>query len=758
MENNDFFKNYNEMQKQAILDFEHNLLILACAGSGKTRTITGKMAYAINQGIVSPRQICAVTFTNKAAAEMRERLSDLVPDLSSEATVRTFHSLGVLLLKRFGKYIGLDPNFDIADEYDVAQIVKDALNLNNKDGLKNAKITGSWILAAKEHGYSALDDKAQEYFYLKGINYGNDADNLSWRDIFNAYEKEKKRANALDFPDLINCAVELVENSPEARTWCHNRFKLILVDEYQDSNAMQARFLKSFASPSSHLIVVGDDDQSIYSFRGAVVDNILSFASTFNNVREIRLEKNYRSTGEILQAADCVIKNNSKRYDKEIVSATNNHGVKPFFHSSRNIFTEATYIVSELLKLKDSKETCAILYRKHKCSNVIKKVLLERHIPFKVSGGIGVLNSKIVKNAIALLKLCLNPFDTVSLKRIISASKIGLGDEAYKRLIETDPNVIVATKALMNKGRYASGFRTLNRVLLELSKQVLEEPNASGTTPPPPFSIDELPLETEETDGDFLISALNTLGINTGISEDEESLSSSSSGEGQDNPLTIYASMFDQRQKLFDKELIEDYSGGLPTQRQILQSFIYRSELGDDAGQEDDNLVTLSTMHASKGLEWDNVFICGLEEDIIPGKADSDFEIEEERRIFYVAMTRARKRLWLCSKEEASSGKFGMIALRPSSFLDEIPEDMKESIESQSEKPTAINIITPPEPNVSQSDQIQVGDRVSYSNQWQGLVLSDEYYMNRRILVVQVDSGGTIKLVDGMGQLKRLTR
>lgn len=753
----DFFKNYNEMQKEAIMDFNHNLLILACAGSGKTRTITGKMAYAINQGIVTPRQICAVTFTNKAATEMRERLSELVPDLSNEATVRTFHSLGVLLLKRFGKRIGLNPNFDIADEYEVAQIVKDALNLNNKDSSKNAKITASWILAAKEHGYSALDEQAQEYFYLKGINYGNDADNLSWHDIFNAYEKEKKKSNALDFPDLINCAVELVENSPEARLWCHNRFKLILVDEYQDSNAMQARFLKSFASPSSRLIVVGDDDQSIYSFRGAVVDNILSFASSFDNVREIRLEKNYRSTGEILQAADRVIKNNSKRYDKEIVSATNTHGVKPFLHSSRNIFTEATYIVSELLKLKDSNETCAILYRKHKCSNVIKKLLLEKHIPFKVSGGIGVLNSKIVKNAIALLKLCLNPFDTVSLKRIISASKIGLGDEAYKRLIETDQNVITATTALMNKGRYSTGFTTLNEVILDLCEKFVEEPNASGTTPPPPFSIDELNLQVEKTDGDYLISALTKLGINTGISEDEESLAASSSGEGQDNPLHIYASMFEQRQKLFDKDLLEDYSVGPPTQRQILQSFICRSELGDDAGQKDDNLVTLSTMHASKGLEWDNVFICGLEDDIIPGKATSDFEIEEERRIFYVAMTRARKRLWLCSKEEASNGKFGMTALRPSSFLNEIPEDMKDSSEGRNTTDLAlINITAPPEPSISQDNQIKVGDRVSYNNQWQGSVLSEEYYMNRRILVVQVESGGTIKLVDGMTQLKRV--
>lgn len=755
---------YNEMQREAILDFEHNLMILACAGSGKTRTITGKMAYAISKGIVLPYEICAVTFTNKAAGEMRERLEALVPNAGSSATVRTFHSLGVLLLRRFGDRLGLPRGFAIADDTDAAHYVRTALDLKGKSAAKLARLTSGWILNAKEHGYGPEDEGAEKFFHMDDVEYGNDADKMSVSEIFSAYENEKEKSQALDFPDLIREAVRLVETCPDVRQWCHSHYRMVLVDEYQDSNAMQARFLKTFVAPDAQLIVVGDDDQSIYAFRGAVVDNILNFPKEFENVREIRLEKNYRSTDEILCAAGALIKNNDKRYVKEIISATQAHGIKPVFRESRNGYAEAVYIADRIKELEGSGETCAVLYRQHRCGVSLKKVLLEKRIPFRVAGGTGVLGAKTVKDVIALFRLCMFPSDTASLHRIITSSRIGIGEEAYRKLIKENPDVFASLSALSLKGRYARGFGILLRVLCDVSERFL---GRSPVTLPPPSSDegdgsenesaeDSVPV-SEMSDGELIVDVMERLGIIDEPDEDD------GSGTGEDNPLEVYASMAERRREMFDPEMAEGYESGEPTPLQVMQSFICRSELGDDAGSDKNDITVLSTMHASKGLEWDNVFVIGLEDEILPGHADGMEEEEEERRIFYVAMTRARKRLWLCMKLEAMAGKFGMKVCRPSRFLKEIPSDFLEKDVSTGRPVTAGTIASVPESvrnasAVRNQERIEQGDTVSYHGQWTGTVIASEDFRGLRILSVRTETGSLMKVVDGMGHLSRIPR
>ena len=744
-----FLEGYNDGQKDAILDFSDNLLILACAGSGKTRTITGKIAYALAEGIVSPDQVCAVTFTNKAAGEMRDRLKSLVPDAADGVTVRTFHSLGVMLLRRFGDRIGIPRNFVIADDTDSAHFVKTALNLKGKAAGKLARETSSWILDAKEHGCMSGDPEAEKFFHLDDVEYGNDADNMEWNEIFELYEKVKKEASALDFPDLIAYACILVETSEEARSWCHRRYRMVLVDEYQDSNIMQARFLKSFVSPSAQLVVVGDDDQSIYSFRGAVVDNILDFPKEFERVRKVSLERNYRSTSEILEAAGAVIDKNEKRYSKDIVSATDAHGVKPVMKEFRNAYSEALFIAETIVPLLRKGESCAVLYRQHMCAINLKKVLLERRIPFRVAGGQGVLSAKAVKDAMALLRLCINPSDRPSLHRVISASTIGLGETSFHKVVEAGSDVFDASASLSSSGRSSKGFGILHDVLCTLSGQIVGDDHGGriGTYE----EIGEWPVE-KLSDGDLLLDAMRILGMSSDVDPDDES-----DGDSDDPPLYVFAEMLDRRRHTFDPDMVEDYAGGEPTPVQTLQSFLCRSELGDDMGKDDGTLPVLSTMHAAKGLEWDNVFLIGLEDEVIPGRTDSTDGEEEERRIFYVAMTRARRRLWLCTKQEAMVGRMGMKLCTPSRFINEIPKHMLAEAPQSRERTGYGDTIRRPwmgESPVSAASAppIHIGDTVSYPGKWTGTAIAEEKYNGRRVISVKTDTGGIIKIIEGMGR------
>lgn len=752
---------YNKEQKEAILDFSNNLLILACAGSGKTSTITAKMAYAISNNIVRPEEICAVTFTNKAASEMKERLIALAPDAENKATVRTFHSLGVVLLRKFGSMIGLPHDFSIANDSDVTRIIKKALGLTGTDAKTNAKITAEWILNAKEHGYDSNNPKAKEFFNLDNVHYGNAADQLSWQGIFNAYEEEKKEQKLLDFPDLIIYAVKLVENCPKAREYYQKKFRMVLVDEYQDSNTMQARFLKSFVSKDAQLIVVGDDDQSIYAFRGAIVENILRFPQEFDNVREICLEKNYRSTSEILSVAGTVIAHNSKRYVKDILSATNYRGLKPQSFEFSAPYTEARNIIDTLSQLPEN-ESKAILYRQHRCAIVLKKMLLENNIPFRVFGGTNVLDSKGVKNAVALLKVIVSPEDFTALHRIITESRIKLGEVAYREISSVGDSVMKSIATVRDGSKKGTVKRNslhiLYTVLSMLSRQFMGCDIAESTTSLPSDSLalfdpvsEPYPLKysveeyNKATDSELLEMCMEELSM-TGMEEEE-----SDDGSGKDNPLELYLHMVDNRMKWFDGEMVADYEGGVPTELQVMQSFICRSELGDDVGEkEGPSVLILSTMHAAKGLEWDNVFVIGLADEVIPGKTvnKTESDIEEERRVFYVAITRARKRLWLCRCFSGPSYMGPSVSLTKSRFLCEIPDHLIVCIDSKEQKPSfksrSFSTPTPKKVQVAIKNRVCIGDKVMLQDSKSGRVMAVSEQKGKRVVRVKTETGSIV--------------
>lgn len=737
---------YNKEQKEAILDTQHNLMILACAGSGKTKTIIGKIAYEIEQGLVDPHEVCAVTFTNRAADEMRGRLKELIGEKWQRVTVRTFHSLGVMLLRHFSEKAGLDNSFSIANDIDVRHFVKLAMNCDDKE----AKRLSIAILCTKEHGYAPESKEAAQYFGT----YDHPAD------IMYKYERIKQQEQALDFPDLIVRAVALLRRSEEVRNYCHNRYRLVIVDEYQDSNVMQSKFLQLFVGEKSRVVVVGDDDQSIYAFRGAEVRNILSFPQQFENVKEIALLKNYRSTSEILSTASAVIGHNTDRYKKDIVSAFDVHGQKPFYINSKNGYEEAEAI-ADIIKDNGNFADFAVLYRKHRTASILRRILLERRIPYTVAGGVGVLESAVVKTAIAFLRICFSHKDGVAATHVLKKSRIGLGDEAIKRIFETvdkkDGDIMKACVTLINKGYRKDGLTTFVEVWKKAEKALLEDATSEKILQSE-YETSRMLEEAENiTTGDIIRNSLIELGIKEAEVPVKDEKTPQDEKDDEDDVLGVYVDMINNMDSFYDSELIakEEIQ---PSRKDILQCFIVRSELGDDAGRDKAiGAVTLSTMHAAKGLEFENVFLIGLEDDLIPGKNTEGAAIAEERRIFYVAMTRAKKSLYFCNRDYDGTdyGKKGGLQFKaPSRFLKEIPFDdisvfvkqfrgYRRKLEAQKTETT----------------EYKKGDRINHADAGEGTVTAVVKQPDKTILVAHFDkTGSSMKLIAGNPKITLIRR
>lgn len=728
---------YNKEQQNAILDIKHNLMILACAGSGKTKTIIGKIAYEIEQNIVDPHEVCAVTFTNRAADEMRARLKELIGEKWQKVTVRTFHSLGVMLLRHFAEKAGLDNAFSIANDIDVRHFVKMAMGCDDKE----AKRLAIAILCTKEHGYAPNSKEAAQFFGT----YDHPSD------IIYAYEKVKQQEQALDFPDLIIRAVALLRKDEEVRNYCHSRYKLVIVDEYQDSNVMQSKFLQIFSGEKTRVVVVGDDDQSIYAFRGAEVKNILSFPQQFKNVRQIALLKNYRSTSEILVTASAVIGHNSERFQKDIVSALDKHGHKPFYINSKNGYVEAEAI-ADIIKDDGDFASYAVLYRKHRTVSILKRILLERHIPYTVAGGVGVLESAIVKTAIAFLRICLSHKDGVAVTHVLKKSRIGLGDEAIKKIFEKvdkkDGDIMKACIVLINEGYRKNGLTTFVETWKNAEKVLFEDVTSEKVFETEYEASKAIEEAENVTTGDVIRNSLIALGIKEAERPVKDENNKQEDNDDEDDNLGVYVDMINNMDSFYDSELIakEDVE---PSRMDVLQCFIVRSELGDDAGRDKAiGTVTLSTMHAAKGLEFENVFLIGLEDDLIPGKNTEGKALDEERRIFYVAMTRAKKTLYFCNREYDGTEyvkKGGLQFKAPSRFLKEIPYDdisvfvkkirkFKKKLESKR----------------SEYLDYKKGDRINHQEAGDGTVTAVIKQPDKTILVALFDNtGSTRKLIAG---------
>ena len=626
----------NDMQKQAVLTTEGPLLLLAGAGSGKTRVLTHRIAYLIDKG-VRPFNILAITFTNKAAREMKERVSAITPQ-GDEVWVSTFHSTCVRLLRREIDKIGYNNNFSIYDSDDSERLIKDILKENNiSDKVYPPKMLMAQIGGQKDQMHTPED-------YMKEVE--KDFRMRKVADIYAMYQSRLKDNNALDFDDLIFKTVELFKTRPDILDKYQERFKYIMVDEYQDTNGAQYQLVKLLASKYNNLCVVGDDDQSIYGWRGADIKNILDFEKDFKNTTVIKLEQNYRSTGLILESANAVIKNNRTRKAKALWTDQGD-GAKLKFHLSSSDRDEAKYICDTIDKeaVEGKKYSdFAILYRNNALSRVIEEQLVKNSIPYRLFGGTRFYDRREIRDIMCYLKVLNNPNDDIALKRIINVPKRSIGDTTVAKISE------YALNNNMSFYMALCGSDNIDTLTPRAQKSLVAFVELLNG-----FMIDaeELPVSeliekiTDETGYSAELEALNTDEAKGRLENISELVNKAS--EFEENTENATLSQF-----LEEVALVADVDGFT----------------------EGQDTVVLMTLHSSKGLEFDTVFIAGFEESIFPGfRAMQDgtgTEMEEERRLCYVGITRAKKELYLtAAKNRMQHGQ--RVFNQPSRFLKEIP-------------------------------------------------------------------------------------
>jgi len=667
----------NPDQRRAVLHTGNPLLILAGAGSGKTRVITTKIAWLIREKGVAPQSILAVTFTNKAAREMTERAIN-IDVRSGYAMLRTFHSFGAWFLRRNGHYCGLDSNFTIYDDDDVISFLSTIMEGTQKAEVKRAAYH---ISRAKDYFLSPEDPS------LALID-----SNKKFRDIYAEYERRLKITGNVDFGDLIKKPVEILRNEPDVCRRFRERFSVIMVDEYQDANVAQFEMLKELAGPDTYVCVVGDDDQSIYRFRGAEVKNILEFPEKFTDADIIRLESNYRSTAPILQAASSVVDYNKGRLGKTLRSERGD-GKLPVLAFLPNQDEEADFCASLIEKSVKSGggvktpqtpraqwSDWAILYRTNAQSFGFETEFLRRGIPYKVVGSLKFYEREEIKDAIALLSFMVNPRDEVAFRRMLNKPARGLGAVTAARLIdasltggkdllETAKNMVQAKKLSAKTG---AGLEKFIKVIDD-GKSLLENPQPVVTTNDEnPGSKKKKPRTKTALprDGDALVAG--------------EGLSVCVAQILKDSGIAEYHIMQDEitgNQRLNNMQELVNAASLYEGSIQGLLEFLEHIELDrsleernpqNPAGNPDEkNRVTLITFHNTKGLEFRRVIMTGLEHGIFPREDKKSEELEEERRLFYVGATRAMDELYFTSC--FMRRMFGRVMpLQPSLFLREI--------------------------------------------------------------------------------------
>ena len=726
----------NPEQKEAVLDREHNLLLLACAGSGKTRTITSKIAYYLESGILKPYQILAVTFTNKAAHEMRERIGAMLPEMDlSSLQMRTFHSFGAYVLRLHGSLIGLDDNFSIYDDDDSLSLLCNTFSSVDKKILRGYQ---KCISKAKDMGIDPDDSR------LTSINADPE-----FRMAYRGYEAALRRTGNCDFADLISRTVRLFDEYEDVAEKFRRRFRLVLVDEYQDSNSMQFEFLKRIVGKDTQLCVVGDDDQSIYSFRGADISNILTFTSSFENVREIKLEKNYRSTEEILSVASAVIDKNVSRHKKAIVSADGVHGSKPELLFSSGDRDEAEKIAA-IIKLSRNYSDTAVIYRTNAQSLAFEQAFSRERIPHHLVGALRFYDREEIKDALAFLFLLANSRDSVNFRRIINKPARGIGPKAVEDILSFSDDVIlcleeytreVKTKAQQGAFSFLSIYKDIKEDIrsgeMDLGLILFKAISSLGL----------LDLYKEEKDPAIRRSRLENLDALRG------SLSESGAG--------------DLERKLYD----------------YLESITLDSTTLGGTGAEEGEGVTLITMHNTKGLEFNRVFVVGLEDELIPGQGAEVDNIEEERRIFYVAITRARKYLYL--SYALSRFQWGRSQIEtPSRFLKDIPHELyngsladrraynvygsvgsrvvrsyqseEKKVENRPQWAAKVEVIKKPKKNPDFG--FEVGQKVKSSIYGIGTILSMEGDVGRRMMNILFERKGKVRLNEAYATLEVISK
>ena len=625
----------NSEQKEAVYNTEGPLLILAGAGSGKTRVLTYRIAYLLQEGRCSPEEILALTFTNKAADEMKERIENLT-ELKGQMWISTFHSMCSKILRNNINRLGYVRNFTIIDSQDQRNLLRECIK---ELGFNKKKYTPKEVLPFISN---AKNELIEDKFFMEKFKGMVDI-----AEIYTLYQKKLKNSNCLDFDDLLMLTAKLFETNLDVLEYYQDRFHYILVDEYQDTNRAQYVLVKMLADKHRNLCVVGDDDQSIYKFRGADIRNILDFEKDYPDVQIIKLEKNYRSAENILETAFHIVKNNKERKEKRLYT-DNPPGEKVNYYNAYDQHNEARFVVEEIKRQRDSYEKFAVLYRTNAQSRILEEKFIRENISYKIYGGLKFYDRKEIKDILAYLKVAYNPADNVSLRRIINVPKRGIGIKTEEKLMayckEEDLTLFEGLKNAKYAGISGKALKSLNELAMHIDNFRQAEEKLSLKDLTKKIVCDIRYLEELKKKKDYeRISRTENIQELIAVAHEHDMAS-------EDNNLESF-----------------------------LTNALLMASAEDIAEDGEEELVCCMTLHNAKGLEFPVVFLVGMEEQFFPHRLSVESEdgdaIEEERRLCYVGCTRAMKKLYFVNaKQRRMPGK--TIFNPPSRFIKEVPEEL----------------------------------------------------------------------------------
>lgn len=796
-------ENLNKKQKEAVLTTEGPLLIAAGAGSGKTRVLTHRIAYLIQEKNVNPWNILAITFTNKAANEMKQRVQQLVGSQADAIWVSTFHSMCVRILRREGHLIGYQQNFSIVDQSEQKTLMKQVLKELNLDSKQYRDKELLWIIdQAKNQGISADEFRAQAGNFIEEIH----------AQVYALYQKKMRAANAMDFNDLILNTVLLLEQFEYVRLFYQQKFQYIHVDEYQDTNNTQYQLIKLLTGILNNICVVGDADQSIYGWRGANMENILNFEEDYPNAQTILLEQNYRSTQNILKAANSVIKYNRNRKVKNLWS-DNSDGTKAKFYRADTDSDEARYAIQQVAQLREdeklSYDDFAILYRTQAQSRSLEDQLLKANIPYRVIGGVRFYSRKEIQDTMAYLRLINNPTDNLSFNRIVNVPKRGIGLTTINNLTEfadsinaslfeaisqlqhshlskSAQNKLSDFAGLIEKFQKQSEFLTITELVEQVwqrtgyTQALVEEGDLESQTRLE--NLEEFVSVTKEFDeGDHSLLVEQDPDF---LQQDQEQAEEADDAES--NSLLTSIDLFTPV-ALEENQQTEEILSETGAVNPALNLFLSELSLVSDTGEEEKGAaVTLMTLHAAKGLEFPVVFIVGMEEGLFPSfrSFDDEAEMEEERRLAYVGMTRAEKHLFLtAAQNRLLYGRYQQNLV--SRFIDEVDSDLIERVgisfqdrvyshrqqsrQAASQQANRVKLSTQRAPvkkvkkvrgSTANTDSVtwQAGDRVDHKAWGEGTIVSTDQSGSDQILQVAFKDIGIKQLMAAFAPIEKIER
>ncbi|MBB6623406.1 DNA helicase PcrA [Clostridium gasigenes] len=682
----------NKEQYEGATTIEGQVLILAGAGTGKTRVLTYRMAHMIEDLGIAPYKILAITFTNKASKEMQERVKRIIGEKADDMWISTFHSTCVRILRREIEKIGYKKSFSIYDSSDQKVLVKEcmkAIGINDKD-LTEQEIIGK-ISRAKDSMQSpeSFMREHEDNFREKKI-----------ADVYAMYQKRLKENNALDFDDLIGKTVEIFKKDEETLEFYQRKFQYIMVDEYQDTNGVQYEFIKLLSAKHKNICVVGDDDQCIYQWRGADIRNILDFEKDYPEAKVIKLEQNYRSKGNILEAANVLIVNNSNRKGKEL-RTEQEAGDKIKVYRAYSDSDEGDFVATNIKEIKEAEDRdykdFAILYRTNAQSRIFEECLRRKDIPYKIVGGTRFYDRKEIKDMVAYLKVMVNPEDSISLKRIINVPKRGIGDATIQKVADFAQGYEVALWDALSEAGNIPTLTARNSGGIGKFMELMDNFMVLNETVPPSLLIETILKET-------------------GYIEELEKSKEIEDKSRIENLKELVSDAVDFEKNSEDKSL---------------SAYLEKISLVQDTdkmGDEDDGIV-LMTVHSAKGLEFPVVFLVGMENGIFPGNSsfEKQSEMEESRRLCYVAVTRAKETLYITSAEVRRV--FGRTVAYPQSdFIAEIKTDLKEYINGKAAgTPSRAKVFKPSAPAYNpHSLRKNFGDNRTYASANPQDVIEDE--------------------------------